>query len=176
MQWYNWVFWVVWVVGILLVIAYAAVMPFGALYLPTIKKQRQKALDLLDLKPGETFVDLGSGDGNMLMLAADRGLKAVGYELNPFLVVAAWIRTRRYGRRVKVRQGNFWHADISQADGVFVFLITHHMKHLDRFMEQQTKIKPIKLVSNSFEIPGKKPLKRSGSMLLYEYYPVDKPS
>jgi SAM-dependent methyltransferase len=176
MLWYNWLFWAVWIVGVLLVIAYAAVMPFGAIYLPTIKTQRQKALDLLNLKPGQTFVDLGSGDGSMLILAAERGLKAVGYELNPFLVVFTWLRTRRYGRRVKVRQGNFWHADISDADGVFVFLITHHMKHLDRFMKRQAEHKPIRIVSNSFEIPGKKALKHSGTMLLYEYRPVDKPS
>ena len=169
MLWYNWLFWAVWIIGVLLVIAYAAVMPFGAIYLPTIKAQRQKALDLLNLKPGQTFVDLGSGDGSMLILAAERGLNAVGYELNPFLVMFSWLRTRRFGRRVKVRQGNFWHADISDADGVFVFLITHKMKQLDRFMKQQAKAKKIKIVSNSFEIPGKKPLKKTGTMLLYIY-------
>ncbi len=175
MQWYNWLFWAVWIVGVLLVIAYAAVMPFGAIYLPTIKAQRQKALDLLDLKPGQTFVDLGSGDGSMLILAAERGLKAIGYELNPFLVIFTWLRTRRFGRRVKVRQGNFWHADISRADGVFVFLISHKMKQLDSFMKEQSKTKKIKIVSNSFEIPTMKKLKQSGTMMLYAYGPVDKP-
>lgn len=174
MQLFDWLFWVVWIFGTLLVIAYAAVMPFGAIYLPTIKAQRQKALDLLDLKPGETFVDLGCGDGGMLKLAAERGLKAVGYELNPFLVAVCWLRTRRYGRRIKVHQANFWHADISYADGVFIFLITHHMKRLDAFMKRQVNTKTIKLVSNSFEIPGQKKLKQSGTMILYGYHPVDK--
>lgn len=165
----QWIFWTVWIIGILLIVAYAFVIPFGAVYIPTLKRQRGRALDLLELKKGDVFVDLGSGDGTMLILAAERGLTAIGYELNPFLVIFSWLRTRRYGRRVKVKQGNFWHADISNADGVFVFLITHQMKHLDKFMKSQNNKKPIKLVSNSFEIPGKKAIKKSGPMFLYKY-------
>lgn len=170
----TWVFWIVWILGVLLVIAYAAVMPFGAIYLPTVKIERSRALDLLDLKPGQTFVDLGSGDGSMLILAAERDLKCVGYELNPFLVMVSWLRTRRYGRRVKVRWGNSWKADLSGVDGVFVFLITHQMKHLHRFMSVQSAEHSIRLVSNSFQIPGRKELRKSGPMWLYEYRPVDK--
>lgn len=170
MEWYNWLFWIVWVVGVLLVIAYAFIIPFGAVYIPTFKNQRQKALDLLDLKPGQTFVDLGSGDGTMLVLAAQRGLKAVGYELNPFLALASWLRTRRYGRQIKVKFGNFWKADISYADGVFVFLITHHMRRLDKFLLKQSRKKKIKVVSNSFVIPDKKYVKKTGPMFLYVYW------
>src|SRR3989344_8091828 len=95
-----WFFWVVWIIGVLLVLAYAFVLPFGAPFLPTFKKQSSEALDLLDLKPGQVFVDLGCGDGRLLELAAARGLRAVGYELNPFLALYACGRTRRYGRRV----------------------------------------------------------------------------
>jgi len=168
-EWYNWLFWIVWSIAILMVISYALTIPFGAIYIPTIKDERQKALDLLDLKPGQTFVDLGSGDGTMLILAAQRGWKAIGYELNPFLAIVSWLRTRRYGRHVKVRLGNFWKADVSNADGIFVFLITHHMKRLDRFLIKQARQKDLKVVSNSFEIPGRKYSKKSGPMFLYIY-------
>ncbi|MEX1059039.1 MAG: hypothetical protein WEC17_01255, partial [Candidatus Saccharimonadales bacterium] len=94
-----WIFWVVWAIGVLMVLAYAFVLPFGAPFLPTLKKQNSEALDLLDLKAGQVFVDLGCGDGRLLAIAASRGLNAVGYELNPFLAFYAWLRTRRYGRR-----------------------------------------------------------------------------
>lgn len=152
-----------------MVIAYALTIPFGAVYIPTIKSQRQKALNLLALRPGQTFVDLGSGDGTMLILAAKRGLKAVGYELNPFLAIISWLRTRRYGRRVKIRLGNFWKADLSGVDGVFVFLITHHMKRLDKFLSRQARGGSLMVVSNSFEIPGRQYVKKSGPMFLYKY-------
>ncbi|OGL34421.1 hypothetical protein A3F65_00240 [Candidatus Saccharibacteria bacterium RIFCSPHIGHO2_12_FULL_47_16b] len=174
MLWYEWLFWIIWSVAILMVIAYAFIIPFGAVYIPTIKDQRQKALDLLNLKPGQSLVDLGSGDGTMLVLAAKSGLTAIGYELNPFLFIISWFRTRRFGRQIKVRFGNFWKANLSEADGVYVFLITHHMKRLDRFLSSQKHKKPLKIVSNSFTIPGRRYAKKSGPMLLYIYKPVDK--
>lgn len=169
MNWLYGIFWVVWVLALLLIIAYGAVIAFGAPFLPTLKAQRVQALDLLDLRPGQLFVDLGSGDGSLLALAAQRGLKAVGYEINPFLFVYSWLRTRRYGRQVKVKLKSFWRAELSGADGVYVFLITHHMKHLDELLSSKKGTRKIKVVSNSFKIPGRKYLKKSGPMLLYAY-------
>lgn len=164
-----WFIWIVWAAGLLIILAYAFVLPFGAPFLPTLRKQSQDALDLLDLKPGQVFYDLGCGDGRLLSLAAERGLKVVGYELNPFLFLYTWTITRKYGRRVKVKWGNFWRADLSKADGVFVFLIDHFMKRLDKTMTRHSKNHQIKLVSNSFKIPGKKPQKKKGPLLLYVY-------
>lgn len=176
MNWLNDFFWVVWALAILLVLAYGFVIPFGAPFLPTMKKQRDDALDLLDLKPGQVFVDLGSGDGSLLVLAAQRGIRAVGYEINPFLWAYSWLRTRRYGRRVKIKFRSFWRADLSGADGVFVFLITHHMEHLNIFLNQQASLrlrsgqeKPLRLVSHAFKIPSHKPAQKNGALFLYIY-------
>ena len=163
------IFWIIWILALLLIIAYGAVIAFGAPFLPTLKAQRKEALDLLDLKPGQTLVDLGSGDGIMLVLAAKRGLKAEGYEINPFLFLYSWLRTRRYGRQVKIHLKSFWRADLSQADGVFVFLITHYMKRLDRLLSNRQGSKPLKVVSNSFAIPGRTHSKKPGAMYLYQY-------
>ncbi|HEX5395235.1 MAG TPA: class I SAM-dependent methyltransferase [Candidatus Saccharimonadales bacterium] len=152
-----------------LVIIFGFVLLFGAPYLPTLKKPRNDVFELLALKPGQVFVDLGCGDGRMLSAAAQRGYEAVGYELNPLLALYAWLRTRRYSGKVKVRCANFWNADISDADGVFVFLIGHFMFRLDKMISRQSGGKTIKLVSNAFEIPGKRPVKRKGGLYLYVY-------
>lgn len=169
MLWYDWIFWAVWALGILLILAYAFVIPFGAPYLPTMKREREQALELLNLKKGQTLIDLGSGDGSILVLAAQRDLHAVGYEINPFLFLYSWLRTCRYGRRVKVKFRSFWQADLSRADGVFVFLITHKMKQLDKFLVNSKSKKTLPVVSHAFQIPGKKHLKKSGALFLYEY-------
>lgn len=155
--------------GLLLVSGF--VMLFGAPYLPTMKKQQQDALDLLALKPGQVVYDLGCGDGRFLITAAQCGLKAVGYELNPFIFIIAWIATLRYRAQVKVRLGNYWHKDLSKADGIFVFLIDKYMAKLDQKITSEIT-KPINLVSHAFKIPGKKPAKKTGAMLLYEYKPT----
>ena len=150
-------------------LAYGFVILFGAPFLPTMKKQRKDALDLLDLKPGQVFVDLGSGDGRLLVLAAQRGLKVVGYEINPFLWLYSWLRTRRYGRQVKIKLQSFWRADLSAVDGVFVFLITNHMERLDRLLAGRGGKKDLKVVSHAFRIPGQKSAQKLGALFLYIY-------
>ncbi|HSH18794.1 MAG TPA: class I SAM-dependent methyltransferase, partial [Candidatus Saccharimonadales bacterium] len=87
----------------------------GAPYLPTLRKQVDAALDLADLSPGDTLLELGCGDGKVMIAAAQRGLKVVGYELNPILACIAWLRTRRYGKQVQVVWGDFWTKDWPKA-------------------------------------------------------------
>jgi SAM-dependent methyltransferase len=161
--------WILWAIGIALVLAYGFVIPFGAPFLPTLKKEREAALDLLNLKPGQVFVDLGSGDGSLLLLAAQRGLKAIGYEINPFLWAYSWLRTRRHGSRVKIKLRSFWRADLSGIDGVFVFLITNHMDRLAKLLKGRPGKKSLRLVSHAFEIPGQEPSQKLGALFLYIY-------
>ena len=167
MDWLWLGFWGFWLIAVLVVLAYGWVILFGAPYVPTLKPQRQAAIKLLNLKQGQHFVDLGCGDGSLLVLAAKQGWQATGYELNPFLVLVAWLRTRRYGRRVRVVWGSFWRADLSQVDGVFVFLIDHYMTKLDRLLNDGPK--PLRVVSNSFRIPGRSYSQKQGPLFLYIY-------
>ena len=51
-----------WLFGIL-VISFGFVVFVGPPYLPTLDKQVRTALDLLDLKKGQTLLELGCGDG-----------------------------------------------------------------------------------------------------------------
>jgi ribosomal protein L11 methylase PrmA len=79
-------FTVVFGVFAVLVILFGFVVAFGAPYLPTLRPQITMALDMLDLKKGQTLLELGSGDGRVMMAAAERGWNVIGYELNPLLV------------------------------------------------------------------------------------------
>jgi ribosomal protein L11 methylase PrmA len=64
------------------------VLIFGAPYLPTLDKPMKAALELAELKPGQTLLELGCGDGKVLIAAAKQGVHATGFELNPLLVIA----------------------------------------------------------------------------------------
>jgi hypothetical protein len=151
------------------VLLFGFVIIFGAPYLPTLGRQTQAALDLLDLKPGQTMLELGSGDGRVLVAAAERGINAIGYELNPLLVLFSWARTRKYGARVKVVWGNYWRKDWPLTDGIFVFLLDKYMRKLDTNIVQKYPGRRVKLVSFAFKIPGKKPTKTSHGLYLYSY-------
>lgn len=162
------VFWTVWTAAVILFLIFGAVILVGAPYMPTLAKDRQTALDLLNLKPGQTMYELGSGDGSVLKDAADRGLRVVGYELNPILVVVSRFRTLKYGRRVKIKWGNYWKANLSKADGIFVFLLDRYMEKLDKKIETECK-NGTRLVSHAFTIPNKKPSAKKAAMMLYVY-------
>jgi 16S rRNA A1518/A1519 N6-dimethyltransferase RsmA/KsgA/DIM1 with predicted DNA glycosylase/AP lyase activity len=150
-----------------LVLVFSFVILFGAPYLPTRRREAQDALDLLDLKKGQTLYELGCGDGRVLLQAARRGLSVTGYELNPILALVSWLVTWRYRQQVRVVCGNFWTADLSQADGIFVFLIDRYMKRLDSKLTEIKK--PLRLVSYAFKIPNKKPTKIKNGLILYVY-------
>jgi hypothetical protein len=153
----------------LIVLLFGLVVFFGAPYLPTMSKQVDTALDLLDLAPGQKLLELGSGDGRVLLAAASRGLLVTGYELNPILVAISWLRTRHYRRQVTIKFGNYWGARWPETDGIFVFLLDKYMEKLDKNIVQQYPGKKIKLVSFAFQIPTRKPRQVRDGLYLYEY-------
>lgn len=157
--------------GIAIVLLFGFVVLFGAPYLPTLQPQTNQALDMLNLKPGQTLLELGSGDGRVMRAAAERGLTVVGYELNPLLVLVSLVVTWRYRKQVRVVWGNFWQAKWPDVDAVFVFLLDKYMKKLDTKITHKVaqQNKPIKLLSFTFAIPDRKPTKRYRGILLYDY-------
>ena len=160
----------IWLAAVLLLIllCFAFVLLFGAPYVPTLKPQVRAALELANLKPGETLLELGCGDGKVLLAAAHVGVHAVGYELNPILALIAWVRTRRFRREVRVVWGNFWRKDWPEAEGIFTFLLPKYMDKLDKKI-MQAKHKPVKLVSFAFTIPNREAVAERAGVHLYEY-------
>ena len=149
-------------------ISFGGVLLVGAPYLPTLGPQVKAALDLAGLKAGDTLVELGSGDGRVVVAAARQGLKVVAYELNPFLVAISWLRTRRYRYQVQIIWGDFWQAKWPAADAIFTFLLPKYMPKLNKKVIQY-KHKPVKLVSFAFAIPGRKASHKRDGVFLYEY-------
>jgi len=147
------------------IVTFGGVLLRGAPYVPTLAPQTQAALELLDLRPGQTLLELGSGDGTVLVAAARAGLRVVGIELNPLLVIVSWLRTRRYRRQVRIVWGDFWTVQWPECDGVFTFLLDRFMPKLDRKMMQVKK----PLVSFAFQIPARKAAAEKSGVYLYRY-------
>jgi len=155
----------VWIGIAVIAVAFGGVLLRGAPYLPTLHKQGVSALELLSLKPGQTLLELGSGDGKVLVLAARAGLNVVGVELNPFLVAVSWLRTLRYRKQVRIIWGDFWRVQWPECDGVFTFLLDRFMPRLDSRMQQLRK----PLVSFAFQVPGRKADAQQDGVYLYRY-------
>jgi len=128
-------------------------------FVPSPHRVVETMLDAAKLKPGETVYDLGCGDGRVLVIAAQKyGARAVGIEISEGLVKAAREQVKRYGLdgRVEVIHGDAMHADVSQADVVTLYLLTHSNELLRPMLERQ--LRPgARVVSHDFEIRGWKP-------------------
>jgi SAM-dependent methyltransferase len=70
-------------------------------------------LDLANVAPGDRLIDLGSGDGRIVLAAARRGAIAVGIEIDTYLVE----RSRESARRLKLEdRATFVKQDLFETD------------------------------------------------------------
>lgn len=154
--------------ALMVVLSFGIVLLYGAPYVPTLTPQVEAALELVNLRPGEVLLELGCGDGKVLIAAAQTGLHVVGYELNPFLALIAWARTRRFKKQVRVVWGNFWTKQWPPASGIFTFLHPRFMKKLDTKIIQFNNAN-VKLVSFAFKIPDRPITQEKRGVFLYDY-------
>ena len=81
----------------IVVLLFGFVVFRGAPYVPSKRRDIKRAFEeLYPLDDSDTLVDIGSGDGVVLRMAAKRGAHAVGYELNPILVLVSRWLSRKY--------------------------------------------------------------------------------
>jgi tRNA A58 N-methylase Trm61 len=118
-------------------------------------------LVLAELKPGEIVYDLGSGDGRVVIMAAQEfGAKAVGVELRGDLARRALNEVMKVNleSEVKIVQDDLFNIDISTADIVTLYLTTSANKKIKPKLESE--LKPgARVVSHDYAIPGWKTFK-----------------
>jgi len=140
----------------------------GAPWVPILRPQSKAVFDLAGLKPGQTIIDLGSGDGRLLLAAARHGLNAIGYEINPFMYLISLIVTLRYRRRITIRLADIWNVRLPAADAVYVFMMPRFMNRLERKLA--TELSPgTPVVSMAFKFPGRRPVAEQNGVLRYDF-------
>jgi cyclopropane fatty-acyl-phospholipid synthase-like methyltransferase len=129
-------------------------------YVASPSRVVDKMLEMAKVKPGDTVYDLGSGDGRILIAAAERHAQAIGIEINAKLVAAATDEIARAGLsdRAKVIQGDVMTTDFSAATVITLYMDTGSNAKLRPQLEKY--LKPgARIVSHDYEIPGWKPVK-----------------
>src|ERR1035437_1401593 len=113
----------------------------GAPFVVSDPAKRKTMLKLADIKKGESLVDLGSGDGTLVILFAKAGANAYGYEINPFLV---W-KSRRKIKKEQIESSaiiywkSFWLENLSKYDIITVYGIKFIMKDLEKKLQKEAK-------------------------------------
>lgn len=128
-------------------------------YVPSPQQIVDKMLESAALKPGETLYDLGSGDGRVLITAAQKyRVKAVGVEISDDLVKSTGDQVRRLNLQdmVTVIHGDLMDVNLSPADVVIIYLETGSNDKLRPNLERYLKA-GARVVSHDFQVPGWKP-------------------
>lgn len=125
----------------------------GAPYVPTPNRVVEEMLDLVEVGPGDHVMDLGSGDGRIVISSVQRGASGQGVERNGSLVHDARINAQRagLGGQVEFVEDDLFAIDLHRASVVTMYLIPDQNARLrPRLLEQ---LRPgTRLVSHGFEI------------------------
>jgi len=123
-------------------------------WVPTRKHSVRALLSLANVRPGETILDLGCGDGSILFVGArEFGARGIGYDINPIILFVGWIRNLFGGVlfRVQLLRGDIFKIKIPQADVVTLYLFEHvNSKLLPRLREALPK--GTRVVTRAFPI------------------------
>jgi hypothetical protein len=121
-------------------------------WVPTSQLLVDKMLDMAKVKPGDYLMDLGSGDGRLVITAAKKGATAVGVEYNPNMVKLAQKKAAEAGvsNKAKFMEADLFKTDLSKADVITLFLLTNLNMQLRPSL---LKLKPgTRIVSNTFNM------------------------
>lgn len=123
-------------------------------YVPTPQPVVERMLELAKVTKDDLLYDLGSGDGRIVITAADKyGARGVGIDLNPERIAEAKANAKKAGveGRVEFRQGDLFKTDLSQATVVTLYLLTSVNYKLRPQLWEQLKV-GTRVVSHAFDM------------------------
>ncbi|XP_061652485.1 ATP synthase subunit C lysine N-methyltransferase [Phyllopteryx taeniolatus] len=156
-----------------LVALYAAATPFVAPalrkiclpFVPATTAQVENVLNVLRARSG-TLVDIGSGDGRIVLAAARHGFLASGFELNPWLVWYSRYKAWKEGlhRTASFHISDLWKVSFAQYNNVVIFGVPQMMDQLELKLASELPISA-KVVACRFPFPNWVPEHTAGEGL-----------
>lgn len=147
------------------------ILPFlvGAPYEGIKEKPLRDMVEISKVKKGDTSVDLGSGDGRTVIAFAKKGIMAVGFEINPFLVLYSRRRIKKLGleKNAKIYWKNFWKANFSKFSIITTFQYFTVSKKLEEKVLRECK-KGTRVVSHYWKFPNLNIKEEKDKIYLYK--------
>lgn len=154
--------------------AFGLIVFRGAPYVPSKSRDVRRAFtDLYPLSDRDVLVDIGSGDGKVLRIAASFGARAIGYELNPFLVVISKLLSR--DQHISVRLADFWRATLPHnTTVVYTFGDSRDIEKMAGKVKKHAEDvgRSIYFISYAFSLKDDVPAKKTATHYLYRFTPL----
>lgn len=144
-------------------------LPLGLPFVPSRKRTVQDLLSVIGDIRGKRILDLGSGDGRIVLACARAGAHATGYEINPFLVGWSRMKARLLGLSDKatILRKDFWSENLSEFDMVIFYGVSYLGGRLEDkvFAELKNGARAVTLYCT---FPSHPPLIEKGPIFVYE--------
>lgn len=145
----------------------------GGPYVPTPQRVVDAMLGIAGVTDRDYVIDLGSGDGRIVMSAAQKyGARGKGYDIDGELVERSNVAARKLKleQRVRFEQRDVLQADIGEATVITLYLLPDMMRVLRTRLLRE--LRPgTRIVSHDFDFGDWKP-ERTVSLDLDEKYDV----
>ncbi len=128
-------------------------------FVPIPNEVLPKIIEALKLTPSSVFVDLGCGDGRVLMAATKQfpNIRCIGIDKALFAIMSARFVARRMYPNISFIRSNFFKTSFRDATHVFTYLFPRLMNDLLPHLEKE--LRPgTRLVSCDFTFNNKKPV------------------
>lgn len=137
-------------------------------YVPSRNRDVLAMVDLAKVKMGEKAVDIGSGDGRIVIALAKAGAVAHGYEINPFLVILSFILIRKAGvqKNAFIHWQSIWKTNFSNFTLVTVYCLPKTMQKLEEKLQKELP-KGARLLSNTFSFDNWQKVGQNEKIALY---------
>ena len=144
-------------------------MAKGAPYAPMRQSHLDEMIKLLKIKKGEKAVDIGAGDGRVVIALARAGAQAHGFEINPLLVLWGFYNIWRAGLwgKAHMHLQNFITSDFSSFDVFTTYLTQFGMANVEKKLEKEAKLSA-RIAVDFFKLPTWKASKHVDTIYLYE--------
>lgn len=156
--------------------------PYIATQMVTIRQ----VLNLVGVKKGKKFYELGSGDGRVVIEAAKLGADAIGIEQSWLRILLSKYKAHNLASHIRCGNVNFYHGDIFKrnyydADILYIYLLPKGVNRLEEKLKKQLKKgsivitqtyhfkswKPFKKLDLSKEFDRSKDIKGAGNFQIY---------
>lgn len=159
--------------GTIVVGVYSLTIPFVAPafrrvclpFVPATTSQVSNVMRALKGRKGN-LLDIGSGDGRIVIEASKNGFDSAGVELNYWLVLYSRYKTWREGQRARTKfyKQDLWKTDMSKYENIVVFGVDSLMSGLEEKFDKEIT-DSCRIIASRFPLPNWQPVRIIGEGL-----------
>jgi 16S rRNA A1518/A1519 N6-dimethyltransferase RsmA/KsgA/DIM1 with predicted DNA glycosylase/AP lyase activity len=127
-------------------------------FVPSADDSVRALVKLAGVQKGDKVIDLGAGDGKLVMALAQSGADVTGVEIDEERAQQAneAIEGRHLARHARILRGNLWRQNLGDYDVIVLYGVPSIMERLSRKLLKEAK-PTARVVSNHFTFPDWEP-------------------